>query len=134
MQQGDNLGPLLFSLAIQPLLARLRGMEGVDLVIAYLDDIVITRDDTAVLEALTLVQEFVHSLGLAPNLQECELIPTAAGQSLAALDGFPALIKHVRGGNFKFLCSPIGTLAFCDDSRSANGSTGPRRCSRRWRP
>ena len=43
VQQGDNLGPLLFALALQPTLERLaalRGTGGLDIVAAYLDDVV----------------------------------------------------------------------------------------------
>ena len=49
MQQGDNLGPLLFSLALQPLLMKLNALkqrEGgrLDIVVSYLDDVVIAGD------------------------------------------------------------------------------------------
>ena len=38
VQQGDNLGPLLFAAALHPLLHDVQGMQGIDLTICYLDD------------------------------------------------------------------------------------------------
>ena len=38
VQQGDPLGPLLFALTVQPLIERLAGIEGLDLVQFFLDD------------------------------------------------------------------------------------------------
>eukprot|EP00973_Karenia_brevis_P046695 6478661-Karenia_brevis.AAC.1 len=51
VQQGDALGPLLFSLALQPILRELRGINGVDICFGYLDDVVICGDDDAVQRA-----------------------------------------------------------------------------------
>ena len=44
VQQGDPLGPLLFALAIQPILRQLKethGNSGLDIVFGYLDDCVL---------------------------------------------------------------------------------------------
>ena len=41
VQQGDNLGPLLFAATIHSLLGELKAILGIDLVIGYLDDIVV---------------------------------------------------------------------------------------------
>jgi hypothetical protein len=51
VQQGDPLGPLLFSLALQPFLASIKnnhGPNGLELVFAYLDDCVLAGSVSAV--------------------------------------------------------------------------------------
>jgi len=69
-QQGDPLGPLLFSISIQPILEKLK----CELVIGYLDDITIggkvehvaTDIETTVMEATRM--------GLVLNASKCEII------------------------------------------------------------
>ena len=69
-QQGDPLGPLLFSITIQPILEKLK----CELVIGYLDDITIggkvehvaTDIETTVMEAT--------KMGLVLNASKCEII------------------------------------------------------------
>ncbi|MDP7042212.1 MAG: tRNA dihydrouridine(20/20a) synthase DusA, partial [Gammaproteobacteria bacterium] len=51
-QQGDPLGPLLFSMAIQPILMELAGIDGVDLMFSYLDDCCIAGECVAVAGAM----------------------------------------------------------------------------------
>jgi hypothetical protein len=54
VQQGDPLGPLLFALAIHPLLIRLKSK--CDLAAAYLDDITLQGSSEQVREAIELVE------------------------------------------------------------------------------
>ncbi len=112
VQQGDNLGPLLFSLAIHPVLEQLKVVPGVDVVIGYLDDIVVAGDAPAVLAAFRLLQAAMPDLTLALNATKCELIPTAGADSAADLSDFPSDMKRVGDGCFKFLGTPIGTEEF----------------------
>ena len=54
VQQGDPLGPLLFSLALQPALqAATSGLTPPDLVLAFLDDVCLAGDYRRVASALT---------------------------------------------------------------------------------
>ncbi len=108
VQQGDNLGPLLFSLALHPTLLRMKAVAGVDLVIGYLDDVVIAGDDAAVLETLGILRHALGDLDLGLNLRKCELIPTAGADSEVELATFPADMKRVADSSFKFLGTPIG--------------------------
>ena len=73
VQQGDPLGPLLFSAALQSLAQDLRG-QGLDLAFFYLDDGVIAGDVRAVVRALQLVQRRAPALGLRLNLSKCEVV------------------------------------------------------------
>ena len=113
VQQGDNLGPLLFSLALHPLLSRLKDIPGLDIVIGYLDDIALAGDDTAVKTALDLLEAEAQTLGLKLNLEKCVLVPTAGSRSRAQLGAFPAAVKRCLDGNFKFLGAPVGDKEFC---------------------
>ena len=116
VQQGDNLGPLLFALALQPTLERLaalRGAGGLDLVAAYLDDVVVAGDHLAVLEALRILHAAAPGIGLHLKLEKCELIPTAGQSSTANLSSFPPNIKRKLSGNFDLLGAPIGDGEFC---------------------
>ena len=75
VQQGDPLGPLLFSLAIHPIAKELlaQGRNGVlgnplDLVIFYLDDGVLCGSPQAVSDALKARTQRAAEVGLALNL------------------------------------------------------------------
>ncbi|CAE8626199.1 unnamed protein product, partial [Polarella glacialis] len=99
VQQGDNLGPLLFSLALQPVLLRLKAHYGasnknLDLLVAYLDDVVLAGDADIVAEALGVLQEACSTIGLLLDLSKCEVIPTAGLASAADLSIFPASSKR----------------------------------------
>ena len=107
---------MLFALALQPTLERLaalRGAGGLDIVAAYLDDVVIAGDHIAVLEALRILHEAAPSIGLHLKLEKCELIPTAGHASVCDLDNFPGTLSRHLDGNFDLLGAPVGSEVFC---------------------
>ena len=123
VQQGDNLGPLLFATTIHSLLGELKAILGIDLVIGYLDDIVVAGESEAVLRALLVLQRSIPSLGLTLNMAKCELIPLAGPLSTSDLSRFPAQMAGVHSGRFKFLGAPVGdrefAASFVQDKRAA---------------
>ena len=79
VQQGDPLGPLLFSAGVEPLAAGLK-QGSVDFSIFYLDDGLLAGSLADVSDALTKLQQAAAALGLAVNLSKSEAI--AVGMTL----------------------------------------------------
>ena len=76
VQQGDPLGPLLFSLVLHKVVSYIaQDRECLPLLFNgwYLDDGVLLGHSQAVHWALTLIQEMGPSLGLFINVSKCEL-------------------------------------------------------------
>lgn len=123
VQQGDPLGPLLFVLALQPLLQQLadqRAPGGLALVFSYLDDLCLAGDADAVASAVTLLKERCStvglqlSTGLANSKDKCEVIPTGGANSTVDVRKFPSDFKVIRDANFELLGGPIGSPEFCN--------------------
>ena len=118
VQQGDPLGPLLFSLALQPILSNIKsthGSNGLDLVFAYLDDCVLAgRADTvaAAFEDLTNAASAI-GLEVALGRDKSLLIPCAKRAASFDESKFPQTLERQWDGNFAFLGSPIGDETFC---------------------
>ena len=117
VQQGDPLGPLLFSVVIQELILRIRD-ELPDLTLNkwYLDDGVIAGRSADVLKVLELLTAHGPKVGVFLNLGKCELVTHPA--SAARLDVFPLTIptdKRRTDGCTSLLGAPIGSDAFCED-------------------
>ena len=113
VQQGDPLGPLLFCLAIHPLIEKLRS----DLRIFYLDDGLIGGHAFDVSNDISLIQEEASHLGLCLNLKKSELIainPLESQVLLSAPDLIPVLPNHAS-----FLGAPIGSLESIDSAISS---------------
>jgi len=69
-QQGDPLGPLLFSITLQPLLDSLIS----ELTLGYLDDLTVGDNQTKVAADVLRIKEIGESIGLSLNISKCELI------------------------------------------------------------
>eukprot|EP00435_Cladocopium_sp_Y103_P064641 s718_g26.t1 len=113
VQQGDPLGPLLFSAALQPLASDLRQC-GLDIAVHYLDDGVLAGDITAVSQALQLVQHRAAAIGLQLNLSKCDLVAVGAVDLAGLHMQFPdALLRAADGSskvcrNFELLGGAVG--------------------------
>lgn len=116
VQQGDPLGPLLFAVAIQPLVEQLRA--SMPFSVFYLDDGVVGGDVALVSQALVAIQQNAASLGLTLNLDKCELIAVGPTSPATLAQSFPAqLLVDSTGSNrvlhdFELLGAAIGDPAF----------------------
>ncbi len=109
VQQGDPLGPLLFCLAIHPLLLKIQAeCPGLVSNSWYLDDGVVAGSEVDVTRALHLIQSEGPARGMFLNAAKSE-VWNPRGIVPAALSHFKALEPE----GFKLLGSPIGDAAFC---------------------
>ena len=119
VQQGDPLGPLLFAIAIHPLVTRIGNTMGIVSNKWYLDDGIICGTRTAVLHCLQLIEAATLESGLELNLKKCEVY------SRGDLGMFPSDCKKSHSSNFEILGAPIGDDDYCEavvDRKSARAS------------
>jgi hypothetical protein len=127
VQQGDPLGPLLFSLVIQPLAKELQQLthnnKKLDLTFFYLDDGVIAGDLEVVAAALRLVEQRGHALGLKLKVSKSELVLTASASNYNLTNLFPQSLltdpetgnsRVLLEGNFELLGAAIGDASSCE--------------------
>ncbi|KAL5515639.1 hypothetical protein EMCRGX_G000834 [Ephydatia muelleri] len=109
VQQGDPLGPLLFSLVLNILVSEIssRGDCSLNYHAWYLDDGALAGPGSSVYNILAMLQELGPSLGLHVNIRKCEVF------SHSSLDLFPAAIKKSHTPNLDILGSPLGDAEFC---------------------
>ncbi|KAL0210298.1 hypothetical protein P9112_010382 [Eukaryota sp. TZLM1-RC] len=74
VKQGDPLGPLLFCLAIHPILLQIQEMFPSLKMIAYMDDVVLIGDLNIVKKATVCFKELFTKIGLRLNLLKCVLL------------------------------------------------------------
>ena len=117
VQQGDPLGPLLFSAALHPLAAGLR--EGpLDLAMFYLDDGVIAGDVATVGAAVAHIEQQAAAIGLCLNLSKCEVVVPGSITAADLTTALPAPLLWGDGGadrvlrHFEFLGAAVGSDAF----------------------
>eukprot|EP00731_Ephydatia_muelleri_P018894 Em0011g934a len=122
VQQGDPLGPLLFSLVLNVVVKAIATHpECSDLSyhVWYLDDGVLAGPSLHVRKALSLLIELGPPLGLHVNIKKCEVF------SSVCLSHFPMEMKQSSKPNLEILGIPIGDSVFCravlDRKRSEAG-------------
>ena len=99
-QQGDPLGPLMFSNAVQPLLESL----GSELTVGYLDDLTLGGLQSQVAKDVQRVIEVGDELGLTLNISKCELI---ANTGVSVSDPLLRRFQRVDVGDSTLLGAPL---------------------------
>ena len=110
MQQGDPLGPLLFTLVLQKLVSSLNANEECAEILLqawYLDDGALAGTRSAVLSALHVIEEMGSALGLHVNLAKCEMFSRQGNTS------FPPEVRCSLLPNLDILGAPIGDYLHC---------------------
>ncbi|XP_062518293.1 uncharacterized protein LOC134193482 [Corticium candelabrum] len=114
VQQGDPLGPLLFSLTLLELLDDIDSTPDINLQVWYLDDGTIVGPRKAVSSLLDSLSVKGPSHGLILNLEKCEVFWPSGDISFPE---FPDSVQRVQciSGGAEFLGSPVfGSDAFYD--------------------
>lgn len=115
VQQGDPLGPLLFSLTLHPLVCKIAAHCSLALHAWYLDDGTIIGDTLEVSKALKIIQNEGSTRGLHLNINKTDFFwPNSDPRSFEDGD-FPADIGRASNG-VKLLGGPVSLDAqFCGD-------------------
>jgi ubiquitin carboxyl-terminal hydrolase 44/49 len=110
VQQGDPLGPLLFSVVLHSLVKSIEErVPGLDVHVWYLDDGTIIGDIDLVARALDVIEEVGPKLGAHLNHGKSEIWwPSRADK----VEVFPSQIIRVPNRGVELLGSPIGSQEF----------------------
>ena len=100
LQQGDPIGPVLFSNAIHPMLLSLESK----LTIGYLDVLTVAGKLSEVSRDVCHIREVGHSMGLVLNVGKCEVI---AHPSLSFDDSLLSSFKNVSLEDATLLGAPL---------------------------
>ena len=114
VQQGDPLGPLLFSGPLARIVRQLMADPICGALLLnkwFLDDGTLAGTAAQVLAAYTFLVEACALIGLAMKPSGCKLYMRAGS---ADVSGFPAEIKVSHTPNVISLGAPIGDKAFCE--------------------
>ena len=118
VQQGDPLGPAMFSLAIQERIRRARERTEalhpgeLDFVVFFLDDGILGGTVQAVRSFCELLRAEMAEAGLDLSFSKCEVVP-AAGAATEVSDGDVRGFAWRPDGNIKLLGAPFGSAEFC---------------------
>jgi hypothetical protein len=113
VQQGDPLGPLLFSLGLHRIIRRVEEAQpNLDVNSWYLDDGCLIGDVAQVKDAFDLINTHAEEVGLRLNVAKNELWWPARPDDDS--DGFPANVKRQPKQGVELLGCPVGDPEFLE--------------------
>jgi hypothetical protein len=115
VRQGDPLGPLLFCLALSPILAKIkRECPTLDLMAFFLDDGTLIGSPESLLGAIDILQLEGAEIGLSLNLSKCSLFQseTLNGTTPADLSDFPPEIHRSDETGITLLGGAVGPSSY----------------------
>ena len=113
VQQGDPLGPLLFSVVLHSLVRLVEErVPGLDVHVWYLDDGTIIGDIDVVVRALAVIEECGPRPGAHLNHEKSEIWWPSREDDVGV---FPSQIVRVPNCGVELLGSPIGSREFMTD-------------------
>ena len=104
VQQGDPIGPLLFALALNTLVAKINASCSLSIHIWYFDDGTLVGCKADLLKALNILSTEGKQYGFEVNFEKCELF----WPSDTDLSEFPCEIKRIPTAGVELLGSHIG--------------------------
>ena len=111
VHQGDPLGPVLFAMAIHPVLTKIQKSHSQVRVLAYLDDVFLLGGVKSVLAAFHDLKGTFSAINLVIADKKCEIF----SQSFStAVEGFEEIAVSCEGA--LFLGSSIGLMSFVTSS------------------
>ena len=121
VQQGDPLGPLLFSLALQVAIEKVKARADfespgdLDFMAFHLDDGALAGPGDAVVWFAVELEKELNAIGLSVNwgVGKSEAIPPAMEACVVDHSRLPHLLFN-NTGCFTLLGAPIGNDAFCE--------------------
>ena len=120
LQQGDPLGPVLFALAIHPVIVEARAATeamypgGIDICSFFLDDGFCAGSAPAVQHFLSALVRGFRRIGLVVNLDKTEVILASPSSQSFAPGDFQGC-TWIGSSNFKLLGAPLGSMEWCED-------------------
>lgn len=106
VHQGDPLGPLLFSLTLQPVLEKVQEVEGLVQNSWYLDDGMLVGRKEALVKAWDLLVAEGAPRGF--HLSKEKSLVSCQGHNREDRDPLGRGVTRVEGGGFKLLGAPVG--------------------------
>lgn len=105
VQQGDPLGPCLFVLALQPILASSCSSSDSVLTPTYLDDVTVVGSRDEAIKCYKLLKANMHDIGLDLREENCEAF------SFSAIPDWNLPVS-IKSDGFTILGTPIGHTSF----------------------
>jgi hypothetical protein len=117
VRQGDPLGPLLFCLALAPIMRKIQDeCPSLDLMTFYLDDGTFIGSREELLRALAILQTDGAAVGLSLNLSKCSLFASGSLNGVAPVDlsAFSPDIPRSVASGISLLGGAIGPSSYME--------------------